>query len=101
MVRGTVMRFYVFLLWLILMSLIACTPRSNEEELSIAKTYVRIPEAAQDAKALRFSQGQWRTDYVKFSLPENDLDRFLATTCFVSQSEFYSKYPWEYVDMSE
>jgi hypothetical protein len=71
------------LLLLISVSFDACTPYPSADErgLSIAKWYIAISETAQNVRAFPFSEGQWRTDYVKFSLPQRGMDEFLRTNC--------------------
>ncbi len=89
------MRCAYFVLLVLMTVFSGCRPTAEERGLSVAQTYIEIPPTAQAVRTLYFGEGQWRTDYLKFDLPETDLDDFLATTCFVSQSDFYDQYPHE------
>lgn len=82
------------ILFVFLLLLVACESASAIEKrsLSIIENYVDIPTDAREIQAIYFQQGQWRSAYLKFKLPETKLKGFLSTTCFKSHNEFYNEY---------
>jgi len=61
-------------------------PSADKRGLMIARGFFTMPMAAHNQRASPFSEGQWRSNYVKFDLPQIDLDDFLTITCLESGS---------------
>ncbi|MEP7293176.1 MAG: hypothetical protein ABI835_15440 [Chloroflexota bacterium] len=82
----------IAILSVMLVSLAACeTPEQAQERgLQIMARYLEIPSTADDIQAHYFQQGQWRSAYLKFSLPDSQLKQFLDINCFGQMKPYNS-----------
>jgi hypothetical protein len=89
------------LLALIAIVLVSCQSR-EQDGLTVAEDYLEIPTSAQAVNAYYAGEGQYRAVYLKFGLPNANLDDFLSTTCFdKSEGLANAEIPFQDIDPSE
>lgn len=91
--RGFQVCFVRVMFFSVIALLCACQGAGREDNLSIVMPYIEIPEFAKNVNVFRFSEGQWRVIYIKFTLNDNELNDFTSTTCFGEVKKLYNKYP--------
>lgn len=86
-------RISCFLLVLVLLpciTTIVTSPSLEETGLNAIKSVLDIPASAQEIDSHYVGHWQYRAAMVRFKISRNQLDNFLATTCFGSEDELSS-----------